>query len=63
MFNVIEEKLDEHAKIHSKILEQVTFTNGKVRKLHAYLLVVASVTLTLLVTNGSQLLEVFKIIF
>ena len=62
MFNVIDEKLDEHAKIHAKILEQVTFTNGKVRKLYAYLLVVASVTVTLLVTSGSEVLEVFKII-
>ena len=55
MFNNIDEKLDAHSEVHEKILKQVLFTNGKVRKLYLWLTIVGSVTGTLFAMNGSQL--------
>lgn len=45
MFDGIKEKLDEHAETHSKILEQVTYTNGKVRRLYLIVAAVAGMSL------------------
>lgn len=56
-FKNIEEKLDAHSEVHSQILEQVRFTNGKVRRLFLYLTIVASVTSTLFAMNGSELVK------
>lgn len=62
-FNRIDEKLDEHGETHRKILEQVIYTNGKVKKLYFWMTVVGTATLTILFTNGSELADfVFKII-
>lgn len=49
MFARLEEKLDEHSETHGKILEQVIFTNGKVKKL--YLIVTAIGAFALSNTN------------
>jgi len=62
MFERIEEKLNEHGDTHAQILTQVVYTNGKVKKLTLYLTVVATVTVTLLITNGSEVLQIFKIL-
>jgi vacuolar-type H+-ATPase catalytic subunit A/Vma1 len=56
------ERFDRQDKVLNQLLTQVTYTNGQV-KLHAkVLLVVGSILATLLVTNGSELLTLFKAI-
>lgn len=62
MFEKIDSKLIQHGETHEKILEQVTYTNGKVRKLYLYLTVVASVTATLFATNTQELIGFIKLI-
>lgn len=57
MLGEIKNTLIEHAETHHEILEQVKYTNGKVRKLYLYLTVVGSVTGTLLTINGSALAQ------
>jgi len=36
---------------------QVTYTNGRVRKLYVYLTILGTATVTLLFTNGSELVN------
>lgn len=61
-FDRLEEKLDEHAITHQKILDQVTYTNGKVRKLTFFLTIIGTATMTLLFTRGSELVGFIKLI-
>jgi hypothetical protein len=59
----IEEKLDEHGETHRQILEQVLYTNGKVKNITKWLLIIGTATATLLVTKGSDLVDfILKII-
>jgi uncharacterized protein YaaQ len=59
----IEEKLDEHGETHRRILEQVLFTNGKVKSITKWLIIVGTATGTILVTNGSEFVNfILKII-
>lgn len=45
------------------LTEQVKYTNGKLKRMSVILIIVASVTLTLLFTNGSELgMFILKII-
>ena len=53
----IEDKLDEHGQTHKRILEQVTFTNGKVRAITKWLIIVGTATATILVTNGNEFIH------
>lgn len=62
MFDEIKDTLREHGEIHNQILTQVKYTNGKLKRLTLVLTVVATVTVTLLVTNGSEVLDVLKIL-
>ena len=63
MFNRIDEKLDEHKGTHEKILTQVTYTNGKVKNLTKWMLIIGTATGTILVTNGSEFVDfILKII-
>jgi len=56
MFDDVHNKLD-------LLLAQTTYTNGKVKRITLWLTIVGTVTLTLLMTNGSELLDfVLKII-
>jgi hypothetical protein len=55
MFDGLHEKMDE-------MLLKQDYTNGRVRKLYTYLTIVASATVTLLFTNGSELLALIKLI-
>lgn len=36
-FKEVLEKLDEHNEVHEQILQQVTYTNGKVKKIMMFL--------------------------
>lgn len=55
------ERFDRQDESLDEIKNQVTYTNGQV-KFHAkLLLVVGAVTGTLLITNGSELIQVFKL--
>ena len=55
------ERFDRQDIALEKIDSQVAYTNGQV-KFHAkLLLVVGAVTGTLLITNGSELIQVFKL--
>ena len=52
-FKEVLEKLDEHNDVHKQILDQVLFTNGKVKKLYlvltalgAYVLGVSDIGIT-----------------
>lgn len=56
-FDEVNMKLDEHAETHEKILNQVLFTNGKLKKVTLWLTIVGTVSLTLLFTNGSELVN------
>jgi len=59
----IEEKLDEHGETHKQILEQVLYTNGKVKNITKWLLIIGTATGTLLMTKSSELVGfVLKII-
>lgn len=50
-------------KAMAPLIAQVTYTNGKLRRMSTALLVIASVTATLLFTSGSELVNfVLKII-
>lgn len=51
-----------HGKELSEIKELQIYTNGKVKNHTRILLIVGSVLTTLLVTNSSELLQVFKLI-
>lgn len=51
----IEEKLDEHGDTHKQILEQVLYTNGKVKNITKWLIIVGTATGTVLVTNSPEL--------
>lgn len=61
MFDEIKSKLEEHGKTHKEILDQVTFTNGKVKLITKWLLILGSVSATLLVTNGSETISILKL--
>lgn len=39
------------------LTEQVTYTNGRVRSLYVYLTIIGTATITLLFTNGSELVN------
>lgn len=54
MFQNIEEKLDSHAETHAKILEQVMFTNGKVRKLYVYVTIAGTAAGTAILVGGGE---------
>jgi len=59
----IEEKLDEHGETHKQILEQVLYTNGKVKNITKWLLIIGTATGTLLMTKSSELVGfILKII-
>jgi hypothetical protein len=59
----IEEKIDEHGETHRRILAQVTFTNGKVRKITLWLTIIGTATGTMFVLNGSEFVNfILKII-
>lgn len=59
----IEEKLDAHSETHEQILQQVLNTNGKVKNITKWLLIVGTATGTLLVTKSSELVGfILKII-
>lgn len=59
MIEQINEKLDDHAETHQKILTQVTYTNGKLRKLTLVLTVVCTAVATLFLKDPNS---VFKLI-
>ena len=63
MIEAINDKLDEHALTHQKILDQVTYTNGKVRKLYLYLTVVATATATAVLMGGGGTIIHFLVSF
>lgn len=52
MFQNIDEKLDAHAETHAKILEQVLYTNGRVRRLYLYLTIVGTAAGTAVMMGG-----------
>lgn len=52
MFHNIDEKLDSHAETHAKILDQVLYTNGRVRRLYVYLTVVGTAAGTAVLMGG-----------
>lgn len=56
LFDGVHEKLDT-------ITTKVEYTNGKVRRLYIWLTVIGTSTVTLLFTNGSELLDfILKVI-
>ena len=63
MFTEIKNTLVEHAETHKEILDQVKYTNGKLKRVVFILTIVGSVTATLFAMNGSALIDfVLKII-
>lgn len=62
MFQDIKNQLTEHGETHEKILNQVLYTNGKVKNITRWLLIIGSISATLLVTNGSEVLTILKVI-
>jgi len=52
MFHNIDEKLDSHAITHTKILDQVMYTNGRVKRLYLYLSVVGTAAGTAILMGG-----------
>jgi hypothetical protein len=54
MIKAINDKLDDHAITHEKILTQVTYTNGKVRTLNMYLIVVGAVLITMILKDPAS---------
>lgn len=61
MFDDIKNTLEQHGEIQGKILAQATYTNGKLRRVIFVLTIVASITATLLVTNGSEVISILKL--
>lgn len=62
-FDSIHVRFSEQDKVLSKILDQTTRHNGRMRKIEKVLLVVGCITGTLLITNGSELVNfVLKLI-
>jgi hypothetical protein len=57
MIESINEKLDEHAVTHQKILDQVTYTNGKVRKLYLLLTIIGTAVATLFLKDPNSALS------
>jgi DNA-binding transcriptional regulator GbsR (MarR family) len=55
-------RFDRQDKILEKISAQVEYTNGQVKLHTKVLLIVGAVLATLLVTNSSELLSLFKIL-
>lgn len=51
MFARLDEKLDEHAETHEKILAQVIYTNGKVKKLTQWLIILGTIVSTLIIED------------
>lgn len=62
MFKELKEAIERIDSRGDLILEQTTKHNGRMTRVERYLLVVACVVATLLVTNGSQIIQVFKIL-
>lgn len=62
MLDEIKGCLKEHGETHMQILEQVRYTNGKVKRLYMWLTIIGTATATLLFTNGSELLGFIKLI-
>lgn len=62
MFEDIKDTLTQHSEVQHTILEQVKFTNGKVKKITLYLTVLGTAVATILFMNGSELLTFFKLI-
>ena len=62
MLDDIKNSLREHGDMHREILEQVKYTNGKVRRLYTWLTIVGTATVTLLFTNGSELIGFIKLV-
>ncbi len=57
MFKLVDAKLDVHTRQNNDIIIQTTKTNGRVNKLERYLMIIAAVVVTLLATNGSELIS------
>lgn len=63
MFKFVHDKLDIHTAQNTTIIEQVKKTNGRVNKLERNLFIIGAVVLTLLFTNGSELVSfILKVI-
>lgn len=63
MFEAIRQTQDLHSKQNTEIINRQDYTNGKLKKVILAMTVLSSVTVTLLFTNGSELLDfVLKII-
>jgi hypothetical protein len=58
-FLAVHERFSMQDKALGQILGQVTYTNGKVRKMQQILLIVGTTVGVLLVTNGSELIQFF----
>lgn len=58
----LDEKLSHIVTTLSRMESKLDYTNGKVKRLYLIMACIGSVVVTLLVTNGSELVNVIKII-